>query len=132
MKNDINIKAELEKIEKAEKELHKIIDDEVELEAEIKEVSEKAALDLEMRPMTMIEIQGRKFMLIASLYNDNKNSRHILIVAREKTELITPSSTILKADALIDTNYTKKENLVCCIKGLLGHITGYIKPEALD
>lgn len=130
--NDLKISNTLKAIEKEEKKLHKIIDDELELEEEIREVAEKASQDLNYKPMAGIEIQGREFILVASFYNDGYGKRHILVVARERTKLVAPRTTILKADAELDENYTKKENLLCCIKGLLGHITGYIKPETLD
>lgn len=128
----MNINSELKRLQLAEKALHKKIDDEVALEQEIQEVSLYTARALENRPMVPFSIQGRNFILVAAVSSSPKGKKMIQLVAREKLAVITPDATIIRADLTIDTNYTKEENLAAGIKAILGHITGCIKPEALD
>lgn len=127
----MNIEAELKAIEKAEKAMHKAIDDETNLEKEIISVAEIVANNLENNPFANMEIQNRSFLVLATLYNNPKGERCISLVAREKSKIVTPQSTVIKADLLLDEEYSKRENLVCGIKALLGHITGLIKPEVM-
>lgn len=126
----MSLEQDLKNIETAEKNLHKLIDDEVSLEEEIKEVSNVVATQLENKPMALMCIQNREFIVMATTYN-NLNRKSMQIVAREKQIIETSKSKILKADFVIDENYTKRENLVTGIKALLGHMTGLIKPESL-
>lgn len=128
----MNIKKELEKIDKAEKALRKQIDDEVNLEQEIQEVSKYTAKILNGSPMAPFSIQGRNFMVVAAVYSNEQNEQCIQLVAREKLNIEISTPTVIKADLVIDTNYTREENLVGGLKALLGHITGHIKPEAMD
>lgn len=127
----MSIEQELKKIITAEEEWHKAINNEIALENEIKEVSEIVANTLKNKPMALMCIQNRTFVVIAATYHNNQMSKCIQLVAREKTEIVTAKSNIIKANLVVDTNYTMKENLTCGIKALLGHITGLIKPEVL-
>lgn len=127
----MSLEQELKNIEKAEKNLHKLIDDEVALEEEIKEVSEIVATQLSNKPMAAMYIQNREFIVMATTYQ-KANNKSMQIVAREKSLIETSKAKIIKADFVIDTNYTKRENLVTGIRALLGHITGLIKPENLS
>lgn len=128
----MNLKKELEKFDLAEKALHKQIDDEVALENEIQEVAKYTARQLSSKPMAFMSIQKRDFVVLAVNQFDAQGRRCIQVVAREKTLIDTINATIIKADLVVDTNYTMEENLLACIKALLGHITGHIKPEALE
>lgn len=128
----MNIEKELKKFDEAEKALTKQIDDEIALEEEIQEVAAYTAKALENKPMVPFSIQGRDFIVVAAMHDGPKGERMIQLVAREKLAIISPQAKIIKADLVIDTNYTKEENLVAGIKAILGHITGHIKPEVLE
>lgn len=128
----MNLKAELKKIDDAEKALHKQINNEVALEQEIQEVAKYTAKCLAVTPMCSMSIQGRNFIAVVRSYSNERNEKCFQVAAREKTLIETPTATVLKADLVVDKEYTMKENLEACIKALLGHITGYIRPEALD
>lgn len=125
-------KTDLKMIEKAEKALHKQIDSEISLEEEIQEVASYTARLLENKPMALFSIQGRDFAIVAATYTNDIGQSCIQLVAREKLKIEISTPTVIKADLVIDTNYTKEENLVAGIKAILGHVTGYIKPEVLD
>ena len=128
----MSLEQELNKIKEAEKEWNKIINNEVILEREIEDVARITANILENKPFAPFEIDKREFIVIATTYNNEKNNKCIQLVAREKTKIETSTAKIIKADFELDTNYSKKENLITGIKALLGHITGLIKPETLD
>lgn len=123
---------DLKAIEKAEKALHKKIDAEVSLEKEIHEVARYTAKALENKPMAPFSIQGRDFILVAAIYSNDIGEKCIQLVAREKLKVEVSTPTVIKADLVIDNRYSKEENLVAGIKAILGHVTGYIKPEVLD
>lgn len=123
--------ADLKLINTIEENLHKKIDDQVKLEEEIEEVAKYTAHNLINNPMTAMTIQNRDFILVMTEHRTNED-RLIQIAAREKNAILTPMATIIKADFVIDTNYSKEENLIAGVKAILGHITGYIKPETLD
>lgn len=115
-----------------EKNLNKKIDDEVNLDNEIISVAEYVSGLLDKNPIVPFEIQNRHFVAIASTYFNNINRKCIQIVAREKTQIVSPRSKIIKANIEIDEEYSMTENLNCALKGLLGHIVGKLKPQALD
>lgn len=123
--------ADLTLINKIEENLHKKIDDQVKLEEEIEEVAKYTAHNLINNHMTAMTIQNRDFVLVMTEHRTNED-RAIQIAAREKNAILTPMATIIKADFVIDTNYSKEENLIAGVKAILGHITGHIKPETLD
>lgn len=125
-------KQDLKKIEEAEKEWINSIDKDINKENEIEEISKYTADILENNLFAFFEIDNRKFIVVPRIYYNNKNQKSIQLVAREKTHIATPDNKIIKADFVIDKNYTNKENLVTGLKALLGHITGIIKPETLD
>ena len=124
----MNIDKEIKKIEETEKAFLKQIDDENILEKEIDDIAKYTAEKLSKEMAASFTIQNRTFIVIASTYNDHKN---IQLVAREKTKIDTPNAKIIRADLEMDLSYTKQENLIVGIKALLGHITGYLKPEAI-
>lgn len=128
----MNIKKELKRIEEAEKALRKQIDDEINLEQEIQEVSKHTAKLLSNNPMAPFSIQGRDFIVVAAVHTNEQNEQCIQLAAREKLRIDIATPTVIKADLVIDTNYTKEENLIGGLKALLGHITGHLKPEVLD
>lgn len=123
--------ADLTLINKIEENLHKKIDDQVKLEEEIEEVAKYTAQKLINSPMTAMTIQNRDFILVMTEHRTNED-RLIQIAAREKNAILTPMATVIKADFVIDTNYSKEENIIAGVKAILGHITGHIKPETLD
>ena len=123
--------ADLKLINTIEENLHKKIDDQVKLEEEIEEVAKYTAHNLVNNHMTAMTIQNRDFILVMTEHKNNED-RLIQIAAREKNAILTPMATVIKADFIIDTNYSKEENLIAGVKAILGHITGYIKPETLD
>ena len=125
-------KVDLKAIEKAEKALHKQIDKEVSLEKEIHEVARHTAKALENKPMAPFSIQGREFIIIAGIHTNDIGEKCIQLVAREKLKVEVSTPTVIRADLVIDNRYSKEENLVAGIKAILGHVTGYIKPEVLD
>nr|DAV25169.1 MAG TPA: hypothetical protein [Caudoviricetes sp.] len=128
----MNINEELKKFDEAEKALTKQIDDEVALEEEIQEVALYTAKALANSPMVPFTIQNRDFIVVAATHKGPKGEPMIQLVAREKLAIVTPEAKIIKADLIIDTNFTKEENLIAGIKAILGHITGCIKPEVLE
>lgn len=122
---------ELKHIEKAEKALHKKIDDEVALEEEIDEIAKFTAKQLANKPMVPFSIKEEDYFIIAATQNLG-NIIKIELVARKVDKIATPNSKIIRANLEVDPEYTKEENLIAGIKAILGHITGCIKPEALD
>lgn len=128
----MNLKAELDHLDKAEKALIKKIDDEVALEEEIQEVSTFTAKCMLSKPIVPMSIQGRDFLVVSQQYKNESNELCINIVAREKTLIDIGNAKVIKADLVIDTNYTIEENLCVGVKALLGHITGLIKPEVME
>ena len=128
----MSLEQELNKFKEAEKAWNKVIDSEVSLEKEIEDIAKITANILENKPFAPFEVDGREFIVIATTYNNEKNNKCIQLVTREKTKIQTSTAKIIRADFELDTNYSKKENLITGIKALLGHITGVIKPETLD
>lgn len=128
----MSIKSDIEKIKLAEDRLHKQIDDEINLSTEITEVSNFTAKRLTAKQLAPMSIQGRDFLTSVGTYVNDKNKTCIQVVAREKTAIDIGQAKIYRAEVEIDTQYTMEENLVSCIKAMLGHITGLLKPEVLD
>ena len=128
----MSLEQELNKFKEAEKAWNKVIDSEVSLEKEIEDIAKITANILENKPFAPFEIDEREFIVIATTYNNEKNNKCIQLVTREKTKIQTSTAKIIRGDFELDTNYSKRENLITGIKALLGHITGVIKPETLD
>ena len=127
-----DIDNKLKEITEIEQILHKKIDDDVKQEEEIDEIAKYTAQQLSLNPMVPFSINGRDFLVVAAMYNNSAGERCIQLVAREKNTILTPNAKVIKANMVLDTNYTKEENLIVGIKALLGHITGCIKPEVLE
>lgn len=116
-------------IKKAQKALHKQIDTEVSIEKEIHQVADYTTKQLLKGPFTPFQIQGRTFIVVMS--TTETPVKTIMLSAREKLVVETGNDVVIKAKAEIDMEYSFEENISCCVKALLGHITGYIKPEQL-
>lgn len=115
-----------------EKNLNKKIDDEINLENEIKEVANHAANQLSSKPIATMEIQGARYLLAMKQYTNVHGKPCVNIASRKIVDIVTQSATVTNANAELDMQYTLQENIVTIIKGLLGHYTGLIKPEELD
>ena len=142
-----NLQKQIEESYKVEQELMKKLDSEIEqdeeLEAAARSIAEGLVKSSKVRTMIgesefsiAMKIQPRMVKKMHAVTKDviEVPEDHIVLIAANVTKynLVGGKYIPFTATAKVDKNYSLLDNTVAVVKGLLGHITGNIKPEVLE